>query len=1215
LLRRTASATALALAVLTGTAAAQAPQEPGVTLRTYQLGSTPNELCTIKAGTTPNVDKVMPSINWTTTEQFGASNNFLSHVFANLTVAAAGEHTFRLSSDDGSRLKINGNVVIDHDGPHGADPPKEGAVTLTAGVHKLDIDYFDRANDQVLKLEWRRPGQPAFEVVPTAALSTDSDVVRVVAPGNKYCEGADDTPGDGLRLESVNPNYDLTNLRPEGFEPRVAAMDFLPDGRLALLTSGTPRPGADPEVQPGEVFLVSNVTGATGPDKVTYEKVATGLDVPMGLAAIGDKLYVTEKHKLTELYTDGPGLMKHRTLVTLPNGGNFHEFNFGLLHDEDFFYVNRSVAINQGGATTSPQPGANPGTHLKIDRETFEVTLVAGGLRTPNGMTWGPEGDIFVMDNQGGWLPASKLVHIKPDRFFNHFTTPPGPFDHRPVTKPALWLPQNEIANSPSTPITLQEGPFKGQMLFGDVTYGGLQRAFLEKVDGEYQGAVFRHSAGLEAGVNRVVAGPDGALYIGGIGSTGNWAEPGKLKHGLQKLTPNGTNVFDMEKMEVVEGGFRITYTQPLSDETVAALASGYRVQQWRYTPTAAYGGPKLDEEPLVVTGATASADRRSVTLRIAGLRPDHVVHIRSPRPFASASGQELWNTEAWYTLNAIPGYETPADSGFYEAEEAALLGGMQFDTEHSGYSGSGFADNLSAVGSGVRWQVEVDEDGTYPVRFRYASGVTAGLPVNKRVSVYVNDVDLGPVTFPGTGDWKSWTFLTRELALKKGVNTIAVRYDTGDEGRMNFDALQIGDGADHCAPAALEPGYAPLFDGTLESLTKWRMAGPGSFGRQEDCSMRGVGGSGLNWFTAQEFGSYSLKLDWKLIKDDNSGIFVGFPNPGNDRNIAINQGYEIQIDESDVPDRLTGSIYTFQGADRAAVLAALKPLGQWNAYEIQVVGQRIRVLLNGVLVNDFTSTDPVRDLTQGFIGVQNHGAGELIWYRNIRLKSGAVDVTSPTVSAAVDGTGPATVTLTGVDESPGAVSVEYRLDGGAWTAYTTPVVVTEPGEHTVEYRATDTAGNVSAVGSKTFTVNREVVVSEQHELEGSVAPTLAVRLSGATSLGEFVPNVARDYTAGVTATVTSTAETATLTVADASATHTGQLVNGAHAIAQPLQVRAGTGAFAGLDAPATLLALGAPVSGEPVALEFKQSIGERDPLRTGRYSKTLTFTLSSTAP
>ena len=848
MLRRIAGVATLALAgALAGTANAQAPQEPGVTLRTYQLGTVPNALCTIKSGTTPNVDKVMPTINWTTEAQFGASNNFQSHVFANLTVATAGEHTFRLSSDDGSRLKINGSVVIDHDLTHGADPPKDGAVTLAAGVHKLDLDYFDRANDQVLKLEWRRPGQSAFEVVPTSALSTDGDVVRVVAPGNKYCEGAADTPGDGLRLDAVNPNYTLTDLRPAGFEPRVAAIDFLPDGRMALLTSGTPRPGADPEVQPGEVFIVSGVTGTTSASQVTYTKVATGLDVPMGIAAIGSKLYVTEKTGLTELSadTDGDGLMQRKTLVTLPNGGNFHEFNFGLLYDEDFFYVNRSVAINQGGATTSPQPASIPGTHLKIDRETYAVDVVAGGLRTPNGMTWGPEGDIFVMDNQGGWLPASKLVHIKRDRFYNHFTTPAGPFDDKPVTKPVLWLPQNEIANSPSTPITLESGPFKGQMLFGDVTYGGLQRAFLEKVDGEYQGAVFRHSAGLEAGTNRVVAGPDGALYVGGIGSTGNWNEPGKLRFGLQKLTPNGGNVFDMEKLEAVAGGFKITYTQPLSDATVAKLASGYNVTHWRYVPTSAYGGPKLDEEKLVVTGATASTDRKTVTLQIAGLRPDHVVHIRSPRPFDAANGDQLWNTEAWYTLNAIPGYKTPADSGFYEAEEAALLGGMQYDTEHSGYSGSGFADNLSAVGSGVRWQVEVDEDGVYPVRFRYASGVTAGLPVNKRVSVYVNEAKLGQVTFPGTGDWKSWTMLTRDLALKAGVNTIAVRYDTGDEGRMNFDALQVGSGADHCAPAPLEPGYVALFDGTLESLSKWRMAGPGSFGRQEDCSMRGVGGSG----------------------------------------------------------------------------------------------------------------------------------------------------------------------------------------------------------------------------------------------------------------------------------------------------------------------------------------------------------------------------------
>jgi cytochrome c len=49
------------------------------------------------------------------------------------------------------------------------------------------------------------------------------------------------------------------------------------------------------------------------------------------------------------------------------------------------------------------------------------------------------------------------------------------------------------------------EGPYKGQMLHGDVTHGGLARDFLEKINGAYQGAVFRFTQGLEAGVNQKV--------------------------------------------------------------------------------------------------------------------------------------------------------------------------------------------------------------------------------------------------------------------------------------------------------------------------------------------------------------------------------------------------------------------------------------------------------------------------------------------------------------------------------------------------------------------------------------------------------------------------------------------------------------------------------------------------------------------------------------
>ncbi|MBB4905366.1 hypothetical protein H4W32_000991 [Actinophytocola algeriensis] len=600
-----------------------------MTLRVYDLQTELTRLCTLKAGQTPNVDKLMPTINWSGNE-FGIGDFFQSEVTGNINIATAGTHAFRLTSDDGSRLRIDGTTVVNHDGLH-SPTPAEGSVNLTPGYHALRIDHFDNAGGQQVTLEWRPPGASAFTVVPNSVLSTDAGVVRVTAPGRKECEGGADSPGDGIPLTGVHPGYTLTNLRPNGFEPQVSAMDWLPDGRLAIATWG----GSDNEL--GEVHLLSGVTGNTDPSRVTTQRIASGLKEPMGIKYVDGKLYVSEKDGLTELNdTNGDGVTdNYRTVATWPFGGNFHEFAFGLLYKDGFFYLNLSVSINYGGATTDPQPAPNRGTTIKVNKATGAVSYVAGGLRTPHGIGWGPDGDIFVTDNQGGWLPSSKLLHIKQDRFFNHYMNPDGPFDSRPVTQPVLWLPQNEIANSPVNPVQLTAGPFAGQMVFGDVTYGGLQRAYLEKVNGEYQGAVFRMTQGLEAGVSRISLGPDGAIYTGGIGAGGNWGQPGKLSHGLQKLTPNGTNAFDILAMRAIDGGFELEYTQPLSTATVQDLAAKYQVQQWRYVPTADYGGPKVDQQTLSVTSATPSADRRKVTLKLAGLQAGRVVHVRSPRPFA----------------------------------------------------------------------------------------------------------------------------------------------------------------------------------------------------------------------------------------------------------------------------------------------------------------------------------------------------------------------------------------------------------------------------------------------------------------------------------------------------------------------------------------------------------------------------------------------------
>lgn len=153
----------------------------------------------------------------------------MSQIIGNINVPADGTYTFRLISDDGSRLFIGDQKVIDHDGLHGAEP-KDGEITLTPGYHALHIDHFDRGGEQQVTLQWKPPGADDFTLVPNSVLSTDADVVRVTAPGRKECEGTYDTPGDGLPLTAVNPAYDLTDLRPEGFEPQVSAMDWMPGG-------------------------------------------------------------------------------------------------------------------------------------------------------------------------------------------------------------------------------------------------------------------------------------------------------------------------------------------------------------------------------------------------------------------------------------------------------------------------------------------------------------------------------------------------------------------------------------------------------------------------------------------------------------------------------------------------------------------------------------------------------------------------------------------------------------------------------------------------------------------------------------------------------------------------------------------------------------------------------------------------------------------------
>src|SRR5262249_37874817 len=138
----------------------------------------------------------------------------------------------------------------------------------------------------------------------------------------------------------------------------------------------------------------------------------------------------------------------------------------------------------------------------------------------------------------------------------------------------------------------------------------------------------------------------------------------------------------------------------------------------------------------------------------------------------------------------------------------------------------------------------------------------------------------------------------------------------------------------------------------------------------------------------------------------------------------------------------------------------------------------------------------------------------------------------------------------------------------------------------------------------------------------GDVPSMLALTLGTAGTFGTFVPGVARTYDTSTAATALSTAGNAALSVSDADTAAPGRLVNGAFAISTPVTVRAANAAqpnppYQPVGATATtLLSYTAPTFGaDPVTISFRQALGATEQLRAGNYSKTFTFTLSTTTP
>ncbi|MDA0181507.1 M14 family zinc carboxypeptidase [Solirubrobacter phytolaccae] len=231
-------------------------------------------------------------------------------------------------------------------------------------------------------------------------------------------------------------------------------------------------------------------------------------------------------------------------------------------------------------------------------------------------------------------------------------------------------------------------------------------------------------------------------------------------------------------------------------------------------------------------------------------------------------------------------------------------------------------------------------------------------------------------------------------------------------------------------------------------------------------------------------------------------------------------------------------------------------------------------------------------------------------WHESMEFASGNYGLMQSALDYARDTAAPVVEAVSGsvsagkIDvrfTSNEASSIYYTLDGSTPTTASTewkptraralPLPLQLAPNQVLKWVATDFKGNLSAVKTKAFGFTEGTV-------GGTVPATLSLSLSGPTTLGPFVPGVAKEYTATSEATIISTAGNATLSVAGPV-----HLSNGAFSLASPLGVTLAKSSWTG------------PTSNEKVGITFKQAIGANEGLRTGTYSKAVTFTLSTTQP
>jgi hypothetical protein len=468
----------------------------------------------------------------------------------------------------------------------------------------------------------------------------------------------------------ADPAYVVEDLPvPSGVVAEIGGVDFAPDGRLVACT------------RRGDVWTIDVESGK-------WTRFASGLHEPLGVVAgAPGEVFAADRASLVRLVDrDGDGAADAHESLSEAWGlsGNYHEYAFGPVRDaRGDFYVGLGCGSDLKGVFDVTRGVVSPlgrrgrmfsavpyrGWIVKVARDGGAMTPFAKGLREPFGLRFSPAGDLFASDNQGDWVGTSCLHHVRENGFHGHPSSlawDPAFAGRDPLAipveellalrlPPAILFPHGTLCNSPGQPIWDESGglfgPFAGQAVLGSLTDEAILRVALEKVGGEWQGAVLRflEGGGLRRGCGRLAFSPEGrTLYVGQ--TLRGWGSG----EGLQRVRWTGRTPFEIATVSLTARGFDLALTEPAEPRSASA-AESYSVRRFRYHYWRPYGSPEIDSAPVRVASAAASGDGRTVVLVLdEPPRAGFVYELRASGVASRASGAPLAHPEAWYTVNRV---------------------------------------------------------------------------------------------------------------------------------------------------------------------------------------------------------------------------------------------------------------------------------------------------------------------------------------------------------------------------------------------------------------------------------------------------------------------------------------------------------------------------------------------------------------------------------